>query len=215
MDIVWKSDRKPRQAQRNGTVATTPVANEDDTDPEVLRQQATTTSKPIRFVQNGAKRRRKTNKLPDVMNQFMTIVHQSPRQDHEQSEQLDASTHPGAYDNDDLAMIHGHDESIDITMDSHWAELSPGFLDAVRETPSPSFSSPYGSPSEALMPFGGASSPSSDVQWLDSDTGQVMQLYGHASPAHTDISFPLSPGPLFSSPTQKAAAILDMCECYQ
>lgn len=212
MDIVWKNEKQPRQAHRNAAA----VAFTDEEDRGLEGACLQTSNKPLRFVQNGAKRRRKTNKLRKVINQFMTTVHPTAPLADEQCSPQDPITTPSLYDYNDMPITEGLDESLGISLDTNWPEATMEFLDSARGTPSSSQSEPYDSPTGLLLHPSDFDLDGSDFRWYRHGSGQAMQLHRHVSPQSPDFVadlFPLSPGPLFSSTTQKAAAILDMCEC--
>lgn len=214
MDIVWKNERRPRRAQESGP--TMPFANEDEKESEGPWQRAAPANRPIRFVQNGVKRRRKTSKLPDVMKAFMTTVRPTLRRNDEQIEPPNSGTEPSSYDSNETTIIDDLDQSLDIVIDNSSPERRMEFPDSARGTPSSTLSSTQDSPSQSLLPFNDPNSPAdSETQWQGLDSGQIMQFDGLVpapSPNLGADTFTLSAGPLFSSPAQKAAAILDMCE---
>lgn len=213
MDIVWKNERRPRRARESGP--TTPFANVDEKESQGPWRRATPAHKPIRFVQNGVKRRRKTSKLPDVMKAFMTTVRPALRRDDERTERPSPVTEPSLNDFNEILMIEDLDQSVDIVIDSSWPETRMEFLDPAQGTPSSTLSSSQDSPSQSLLAFNDPNSPDNETQWQRFDSGQITQVYDLV-PAQSaylgEGAFNLSPGPLFSSPAQKAAAILDMCE---
>lgn len=215
MDIVWKNEGPPRQDHRSGLAPALTEAEERGFEATWLQAA----NKPLRFVQNGAKRRRKTAKLPKDMDQFMTIVPPTPLAGGELSAIPDNDTTPAFIGYDDIVITEGFDESLNANRDNDWTEPNMEFLDSARQTPSSSRSDPYDSPhgfpphfSDTTMDMDG-----SDVGWQVHDSGYAMQLYGHGvpqSPSTVANLFPLSPGPLFTGTSQKAAAILDMCELH-
>lgn len=213
MDIVWKNDKQPRQARSK--VAPAGFTNEEEGGLEGPRLQ--TTNKQLQFVPNGAKRRRKTNKLPKVMNPFMTTVHPTPQLGEEQCGPPDAVIAPSLYDYNDMAITEEIEESLEISFESNWPEVTMEFLDSARGTPSSSQSEPYDSPPGYFLHPSDSTLDGSDFQWQRHGTGHAIQLRRHSPPQSPNLMadlFPLSPGPLFSSTTQKAAGILDMCECH-
>jgi len=213
MDIVWKNERPSWPDNRS--VAATAFADSEEGGFESTGLQPA--NKPLIFVKNGAKRRKKTAKLPKAMDKFMTTVSTTPIPGVDGPAPPDNETTPAFYDYDDIVITEGFGESLNATPGNGWPVGSLEFLDSSRGTPSSSRSDHHDSPpgfplhpNDTTMAM-----DDSDFEWQINETGHAMQPYGHGMPQSPNSLanlFPLSPGPLFGSTTQKAAAILDMCE---
>lgn len=170
-------------------------------------------SEPIRFINNGAKRRRKTSKRPAAMDRYMTTMSALPDA---QGEELTASsdehgtpflTQQASPATEDLEILLNEDPD-DILPTGPF--LASPELNACSPTAGLHRSSP-GFFSLVEQPDG----DSPEVQGQDFGLEHALQLYDPFAVEEHGIwrnPFPLSPGPLYSSPTNKAAAILDMCK---
>ncbi len=210
-DIIWKNVRQSRQGLRNAVIAK--VADEEET--EIHRARPAKTTQSVRFVQNGARRRRKTSKLPKAMEPFMTTIHATSRPQDEGCGLLDTlQTLPSPVHNE-MSAIEGFEESLEPNPDSEM--LGP--VDELRHSPAQSSSSSpsdsYDSSSGFFLGSGRTTSDSSEIQWQGHSFERALQLYGPAPAQREDFAYsplPLFPGLLYSTPAQKAAAILDMCK---
>lgn len=184
LDIVWKNERQARP--RRSPAAPSDVLRND--------QHAPTGpfSEPIRFIHNGGKRRRKTGKLRADMARYMTTIPTVPDTPEEESTSL----------NDEYGTPVLSQEASSTTEELE--RLSDEDADGMLST------TPFLESSDQF------DWDSLDVQSPGGGLDHELQLYDPFAVQDHGIwpnPFPLSPGPLYSSPTNKAAAILDMCEC--
>lgn len=199
LDIVWNNEKQPRQR------SSTP--ERDGLAPENEGVQLGPFSQPLRFVQNGSKRRRKKSKLPSAMDQFMTTMPATSQIPDQKLPSLGLGPETPS-STEEFGNLLGTD------VNSIWSD--PGFSGSASHTctssPPQSHDCPLGVFSTSELPTWNMAGP----QWQDHSFELALQLYGQApmqgGQPLLPNPYPLSPGPLHSNPTDKAAAILDMCE---
>lgn len=201
LDIVWQNDRQG--GRRFSKAADVGVASK-----ELGLTPALFSQPPLRYVHNGAKRRRKSSKLPPAMDQYMATMSATSS-----SPKKTCSLH-GL---DQESLLDGQREvpavevPSQVMMNSTWS--------GADGTATSSHSS---SPPERIGPLTSDYHTRETPAWDDSifqleddAFDSAVTLYAPNPPSeeyflsHAVLS---SPGPLYSSAADKAAAILDMCK---
>ena len=209
--LVWKNERQSQQGPRNAAVAE--VADEEGT--ETHGAQPAKMTQSLRFVQNDARRRRKTSKLPKAMETFMTTIHPTSRLQDETFGPLDTFQVPSSPVHNDMSTTEASEESLKTNLDSDLLDPADELRHSATQSSSSSLSDSCDSSSGFFLGSEGTTSNTREIQWQGHSLERALQLYGRATAQGEDLapnSFPLSSGLLYSSPAQKAAAILDMCK---
>lgn len=213
MDLVWTDGRQSKQLSKDESA----IAFEPRSQSEEAGSTLAPINRPIRFVQNGAKRRRQASRLPDTMNLFMTTMHASPTiiEDEDEPDHL----YDGLPTNSPDSLPSAEDRVKPLEVDINNNTGPNTIIDFPESSESAVHSSSSSFDDFASDIFPSTESvidSSSELSW------QTNMLEGALTPYHIPPRrnhmvlldpFPLSPGPLYSSPTRKASAILDMCEC--